>query len=93
MTDRHIHCVYFQYNDVNTPNGFCVLKQEEIDFGFKPHCSDIVLRPMLLLSYFLKHEGYCGDWECADKKALEYLDRIGFNTYPKIQKNDDGDVE
>ena len=93
MTDRHIHCVYYQYNDPHTPKGFCILKQEEIDFGFKPHCPDIVLRPMVLLSYFLRHEGYCGDWECADKKALEYLDRIGFNTYPKIQKNDDGDVE
>ena len=47
----------------------------------------------MLISYYLKHEGYCGDWECADKKALEYLDRIGFNTYPKIQKNDDGDKD
>ena len=93
MTDRHVHCVYYQYNDPNTPKGFCILKQEEIDFEFNPHCPDIVLRPMSLLSYFLQHEGYCGDWKCADKKALEYLGRIGFNTYPKIQKNDGGDVE
>ena len=68
-----------------------MLHQKEIEYGFRPHCPDIVLRPMELLSYFLRHEGYCGDWECADKKALEYLERIGFNTYPKIQKNDDGD--
>jgi len=91
MTDRHFDCVYYQYNDPNTPKGFCILKQEEIDFEVNPHCTDIVLRTRVLLSYFLRHEGYCG--ECADKKALEYLDRIGFNTYPKIQKNDDGDVE
>lgn len=83
MTDRHLHCVYFQYDNLNTTKGFCVLKQKNIEHGFKPHCPNIVLRPQSLLSYFLRHEGYCGDWECADKKALDYLDRIGFNTYPK----------
>ena len=87
MTDRHIHCVYFQYNSTKSLKGYCLLKNKEIGYGFRNHCDDYVLRPTLLLSYFLKHEGYCGDWECADKKALEYLDRIGFNTYPKIQKN------
>lgn len=91
--DRHLHCVYFQFEDPMSPNGFCLLKNKEIEYGFRNHCDDYVLRPMLLLSYFLKHEGYCGDWECADKKALEYLDRIGFNTYPKIQNNNDGDIK
>lgn len=93
MTDRHLHCVYFQYDDVSSLNGYCLLKNKKIEYGFRNHCDDYVLRPMEILSYYLKHEGYCGDWECANKKALEYLDRIGFNTYPKIQKNDDGDVE
>lgn len=93
MTDRHLHCVYFQYDDVSSSHGKCLLKNKKIEWGFGHHCNDYVLRPMEILSYFLKHEGYCGDWECADKKALEYLDRIGFNTYPKIQKDDDGDIK
>lgn len=93
MTDRHLHCVYFQYDDVSSPNGKCLLKNKEIEYGFRNHCDDYVLRPMRLLSYFLRHEGYCGDWECADKKALDYLDRIGFNTYPKIQKNNGDENE
>ena len=93
MTDRHLHCVYFQYNSTKGLKGYCLLKNKKIKHGFRNHCDDYVLRPIELLSYYLRHEGYCGDWECADKKALEYLDRIGFNTYPKIQKNDDGDVE
>ena len=92
MTDRHIHCVYFQYDDVSSANGKCLLKNKEIEYGFRNHCDDYVLRPMLLLSYFLKYEGYCGDLKCANKKALDFLDRSGLNTYPKIQKND-GDME
>ena len=43
-----------------------------------------MLRPAEILSYFLKHEHYCEDWECADKKALNYLERSGFNTYPEV---------
>lgn len=86
MTDRHIHCVYFQFDDPNHPGGYCLLKQKEIPYGFHPHCDKIILRPMSLLSYFLKHEHYCEDWECADKKALTYLERVGFNTYPKKDK-------
>lgn len=101
MTDRHLHCVYFQYYDPDkyfkgdNPNKFegcCLLKNKKIKNGFKPHCEDWVLRPHILISYYLKHEGYCEDWDCADDKALEYLDRIGFNTYPKIQKNDGDDI-
>ena len=85
MTDRHIHCVYFQYIDPNDISGYCLLKSKKIKYGFKPHCDDYVLRPMELLSYFLKHEHYCEDWECADKKALDYIDRAGWNTYPKYK--------
>ena len=83
MTDRHLHCVYFKYDDPSKPEGTCLLKQEKITRGYAPHCQDIVLRPMNILSYFLKHEQYCADWECADQKALEYLERVGFNNYPK----------
>lgn len=88
MTDRHIHCVYFQFDNPNHSGGYCLLKQKEIPYGFHPHCDKIVLRPMELLSYFLKHEHYCEDWECADKKALDYLEQVGFNTYPKKDKED-----
>ena len=83
MSDRHIHCVYFQFDSPNNVSGHCLLKNKTIKEGYKLHCDSIVLRPMEILSYFLKHEHYCEDWECADKKALEYLERIGFNTYPK----------
>lgn len=90
MTDRHIHCVYFQYNSTKSSKGYCLLKNKEIKHSFRNHCDDYVLRPYLVLSYFLRHEGVCGDWECADNKALDFLDRAGFNNYPK---NTDGDVE
>lgn len=85
MTDRHIHCVYFQYIDPDDISGYCLLKSKKVKYGFKPHCDDYVVRPQLLLSYFLKHEHYCEDWECADKKALDYIDRVGWNTYPKYK--------
>ena len=83
MTDRHLHCVYFQYNDENSIDGFCLLKQEKIKYGFENHCSEMVLRPLEVLTYFLKHEKYCDDWNCASRKALEYLDKTGFNNYLK----------
>ena len=84
MTDRHIHCVYFQYKNPNSVKGYCLFKCKNIEYGFRPCCDNCVLRPTELLSYFLKHEHYCEDWQCADKKALEYLDKVGFNTYPKV---------
>lgn len=31
----------------------------------------------------LQHEGCCDDWDCAEEKALEYLEKTGYNTYPK----------
>lgn len=84
MTDRHIHCVYCQWTDPDNIKAYCVLKQKEIEFAFKPHCDKCVLRPELVLSYFLKHENFCNTWECADKKANEYIEKVGFNTYPNI---------
>ena len=68
MTDRHLHCVYFQYDDP--------------DNGYYHCCERVVLRPVEVLSYFLKYEHYCEDWGCADQKALDFLDGYGFNTYP-----------
>lgn len=86
MTDRHVHCVYCQFTNSNEVKGHCLLKKKNIPKMYTPCCENIVLRPGEILSYFLKHEGYCGDWACADKKALDYLDRTGFNTYPKKVK-------
>ena len=86
MTYRHLHCVYFQYSNPNGGCGRCLLKNKHIERGYGPHCEDIVLRPTEILSYFLKHEHYCEDWECADKKALEFIDKTGINTYPKLEK-------
>ena len=83
MTDRHLHCVYFQYTNPNDAKGHCLLKDEDILMGYAHCCEYIVLRPVEILSYFLKHEQYCEDWECADKKALTYIKKAGFNTYPK----------
>ena len=87
MTDRHLHCVYFKWDNPNSFEGYCLLKQEKIKDGFRNHCENIILRPELVISYFLKHEGYCKDWDCADKKALEYIKRVGFNSYPKRGEN------
>ena len=85
MSDRHLHCVYFQYDDKNSTDGICLLRNKIIERGYEQCCDKIVLRPAEILSYFLKHEHYCEDWECADKKALNYLERSGFNTYPKSE--------
>ena len=87
MTDRHLHCVYFKYDNPDKIEGFCLLKNKKIEHGFKPHCKNWVLRPHMLISYYLKHEGICNDWADADDKALEYLKKVGFNDYP------DGDSE
>lgn len=83
MSDRHLHCVYFRYDNPSSAEGYCLLKNEKIKMGFGHCCEKIVLRPSNVLSYFLKHGQYCADWECADQKALEYLERVGFNNYPK----------
>lgn len=83
MSDRHFHCVYFQFDDSNDLGGRCLLKNEYINWEFEKCCENIVLRPEQVLSYFLKHEDYCENWECADKKAHEYIGKVGFNTYPK----------
>lgn len=83
MTDRHLHCVYFQFTEGICLQGYCLLKQKEIKHGFKNHCPEMVLRPSEVLTYFLKHEKYYDDWNCASRKAFEYLDKTGFNDYPK----------
>lgn len=89
--DRHIHCVYYKHNyeNKNSLEGKCLLKQKEINDGFAPHCQDYVLRPAGILAYYLKHEGICEDWICADEKALEYVDRMGFNNRPKTEDIDE----
>ena len=87
MTDRHIHCVYFKYDKINDVNGKCLLKNKDIDFGYYPHCEDAVLVPSLILSYFLKIEGYCDNWFDADEKALEFLEKMKLNRYPKESEN------
>ena len=93
MTDRHLHCVYFQYDSKEELEGICLLRNEIIEKGYEKCCDKIVLRPVSILSYFLKHEGYCGDWECADKKALDYLERSGFNSYPQYVPMSEEDEE
>lgn len=82
MNDRHLHCVYFQYDDHDNVKGYCLLKQKDVEYGYYHCCERVVLRPVEILSYFLKYGHYCEDWECADQKALDFLDRYGFNTYP-----------
>lgn len=83
MSDRHIHCVYFQYTEINSVKGHCLLKNKEIRYGFKQCCDKYVLKPKEILSYYLKHNGFCNSWETADERALEYLEKTGFNNYPK----------
>lgn len=83
MTDRHLHCVYFKFDNPDNPSGYCLLNQKKIEWGFKPHCENYVLRPSLILSYFLVHKGYCSDWAYSDNQAIDYIKKIGFNDYPK----------
>ena len=89
MTDRHIHCVYFKYNAKNDLKGYCLLKQKRIKMGYGQHCQNIVLRPSVLLSYYIKNPNI--HWEEADKKAADYIKNAGFNDYPK--KNNKVDKE
>ena len=83
MTDRHIHCVYFKYDDSNDLDGYCLLKCKNIEIGFGPCCENIVLRPLELLQYFLVHNNYCDNWGDAAEEVKEYLHRANFNNYPK----------
>lgn len=83
MSDRHIHCVYFKYDNQNDVNGKFLLKNKEIRFGYHQCCDKIVLRPSSVLSYFLKHRNYVRTWQCSDEKAIEYLTQVKFNDYPK----------
>lgn len=81
MTDRHLHCVYFKYNAKNDIKGYCLLKQKRIKRGYSHHCPNIVLRPSVLLSYYIKNPNI--HWAEANKKAAEYINNGGFNDYPK----------
>ena len=75
--------MYFRYDDPDSVCGYCILKRKDIDMGFGQCCDDVVLRPSVLLSYFLKHEHYCDDWFLADEMARDYLGKVDFNDYPK----------
>ena len=91
MSDRHLHCVYFQYFKNNNVNGICLLKNKEIEYGFKHCCENIVLKPSEILTYFLKHENYCEDWFDASEKSLEYLEKVEFNNYPYCNNKKESD--
>ena len=82
MSDRHFHCVYFQYFDTNDIAGVCLLKHKDIMRGYEQCCDKIVLKPSEILVYFLKHSNYCDNWHCAHEKALEYMEKVKFNNYP-----------
>ena len=83
MTDRHIHCVYFQYDDQNDLDGYCLLKCKNIEIGFGPCCENIVLRPSELLEYFLVHNNYCDNWGDAAEEVMEYLHKTNFKKKKK----------
>ena len=83
MSERNLHCVYFKYDDLSSPGGYCLLKNEKIRFAFHHCCEKIVLRPSSVLSYFLKHKCHCEKWAEADDAALAYIHHFNFNDYPK----------
>ena len=83
MTDRHVHCVYFKYDNPDNSGGYCLLKCKNIEIGFRPCCENIVLRPSELLEYFLVHNNYCDNWSDVAEEVMEYLHRVKFNNYPK----------
>ena len=51
MSDRHLHCVYFQYVKNNDIKGICLLNNKEIERGFEHCCENIVLKPSEILTY------------------------------------------
>ena len=42
MTDRHLHCVYFQYDSKEELEGICLLRNEIIEKGYEKCCDKIV---------------------------------------------------
>lgn len=86
MSDRHLHCVYFQYFDKNDLKGHCLLKNQDIEYGFHKCCKNIVLKPREILAYYLKHNNMNNSWGWANETAEEYLKGVGFNNYPKVIK-------
>lgn len=83
MTDRHLHCVYFKYDNPDNVRGECLLWRKEIERGYEQCCPRVVLRPSEVVTYFLKHEHYCQDWVSASEEALDYLEKVGWmNNYP-----------
>ena len=83
MSFRHIHCVYFKYdNNPSLLDGYCLLKQKHISYGYKPQCDKAVVIPSELLSAYLVTKGYCNKWFSADKQATDFLNEMGLNDYP-----------
>ena len=80
MTYRHIHCVYFK-TDADAINGTCLLKNKEIDFGFKECCKHVVYRPSTVISCFLHIENG-DDWATSDYNACEFIKNEKVNDYP-----------
>ena len=90
MTDRHMHCVYLLYDDVDSPEGKCLLKDKKISWCFSPHCKEYVPRPSEVITYFIYHKGICTDWVKAENMAYEYLEKVKFNNYPmKIEEDEE----
>lgn len=82
MTDKHVHCVYFRYNNPNSLEGYCLLKQEKITHGYRSHCKDMVLRPLDVLEYYIMNETECDGWGEAVLMAEAFMRKSKFNNYP-----------
>ena len=85
MTDRHIHCVYFQYDKEPNIEGHCLLKKKDIDFFYGNCCEHIVLTPRETITQFMQHTTGT-NWDKAGEIAEEYLEEIKANDYPKKVK-------
>ena len=85
MTDRHIHCVYFQYDKEPDIEGYCLLKKKKIDWFFGNCCENIILRPTERITRFIEHTTGA-DWYKASEIAHEYIEEIKANNYPKKVK-------
>ena len=83
MSDRHLHCVYYQFDNSNMQGGHCLLHNKVIPLGFAHCCDSIVLRPSEVLTYYLRHDDIVADWSEANHAANRYIEHIGLNNYPR----------
>lgn len=87
MTDRHIHCVYYQYDTEPDIEGYCLLKKKKIDHFYGNCCENIELTPRETIIRFMQHTTGT-DWYKACEIADEYFKEIFPNNCSKKENKE-----